>query len=78
MEKKDTIIADMVIQALKMDDTIKRQEIMIEQLKSEKKELQLIISKMKALLGKYTPYSINQFELFDLLADKNDIAYSSK
>ena len=70
MDVKDTMVTDIVILALKMNDTIKRQEIMIEQLKSDKNELQLVISKMKALLGKYSPYSINQFELFNLLADK--------
>ena len=51
MDKNDSIVTDVVIQALKMDDTIKRQEIMIERLKSDKNELMNIIAKMKELLA---------------------------
>lgn len=52
MDKNDTIVTDVVIQALKMDDTIKRQEIQIERLKSDNNELLVIISRMKELLFK--------------------------
>lgn len=66
MEKNDTIVTDMVIQALKMDDTIKRQEVIIERLKSDKNELLIIISRMKQMLIHYAPESISQLELFRL------------
>lgn len=66
MDKNDTIITDVVIHALKMDDTIKRQEIMIDRLKSDKKELLIIISRMKEMLIKYAPECIKQLEMFNL------------
>ena len=66
MDKNDTIVTDVVIHALKMDDTIKRQEIMIERLKSDKDELLAIITKMKEMLIQYAPDSIQQLELFNL------------
>jgi len=66
MDKNDTIVTDVVIQALKMDDTIKRQEIQIERLKSDKNELLTIISKMKELLIRYAPESFEQLKLFNL------------
>lgn len=49
-----------------MEDTIKRQEVMIERLKANKKELLLIISKMKTMLIQYAPEYIKQLDLFDL------------
>ena len=66
MDKNDTIVTNIVIQALKMDDTIKRQEVLIEQLESEKKELIIIISRMKSMLIKYAPESMSQLNLFGL------------
>ena len=66
MDKNDTIVTDVVIHALKMDDTIKRQEIMIERLKSDNNELLAIIAKMKEMLIQYAPDSIHQLELFNL------------
>ena len=66
MDKNDTIVTDIVIQALKMDDTIKRQEILIERLKTDKEELLIIISKMKDVLNKYAPESFEQLNLFNL------------
>lgn len=66
MDKNDTIVTNIVIQALKMDDTIKRQEVIIEQLKSDKSELLVIIARMKDLLSKYAPESARQFELFNI------------
>ena len=66
MEKNDTIVTDMVIQALKMDDTIKRQEVIIDRLKSDKNELLIIISRMKQMLIQYAPESISQLELFKI------------
>jgi hypothetical protein len=66
MDKNDNIVTDVVIQALKMDDTIKRQEIMIERLKSDKNELLNIIAKMKELLACYAPDSVQQLEIFKL------------
>ena len=66
MEKNDTIVTDMVIQALKMDDTIKRQEVIIERLKSDKNELLIIIARLKDVLFKIAPDSVKQLELFNL------------
>ena len=66
MDKNDTIVTDVVIHALKMDDTIKRQEIMIERLKSDNNELLAIIAKMKEMLIQYAPDSIQHLELFNL------------
>ena len=66
MDKNETIVTDVVIQALKMDDTIKRQEILIERLKSENNELYAIISRLKDVLSKYAPESIKQLALFNL------------
>jgi len=66
MDKNDSIVTDVVIQALKMDDTIKRQEIMIERLKSDKNELMNIIAKMKELLACYAPDSVQQLKMFNL------------
>jgi hypothetical protein len=67
MDKNDIIVTDVLIQALKMDDTIKRQEIQIERLKSDKAELLIIISKMKTMLVMYAPASIiKQLEMFNL------------
>lgn len=66
MGKNDTIVTNIVIQALKMDDTIKRQEILIERLKTDKEELLVIIAKMKDVLSKYAPESFEQLNLFNL------------
>ena len=66
MDKNENIVTNIVIQALKMDDTIKRQEIMIERLQSDKNELLEIISKMKEVLLKYAPESVKQLELFSI------------
>jgi len=66
MDKNDTIVTNIVIQALKMDDTIKRQEVIIEQLKSDKNELLVIIARMKELLYKFSPESVKQLEMFNL------------
>ena len=60
------IVTDVVIQVLKMDDIIKRQEVLIERLKSDKNELLTIISKMKELLIRYAPESFEQLKLFNL------------
>ena len=62
----ETMVTDIVIQALKMDDMIKRQEVIIERLNSDKNELLNIIFKMKGMLLQYSPESIKQFELFNL------------
>ncbi len=62
----DNIITDIVIQVLKMKDTIKRQEVMIDRLQSEKNELLDIISKMKDVLCEYAPESAKQLELFKI------------
>ena len=64
MDKNDTIVTDIIIQALKMEDTIKRQEIMIEQLKTDKNELLVLVSRMKTMLLNYAPESMKQLELF--------------
>ena len=66
MDKNDTIVTNIVIQALRMDDTIKRQEVIIERLKSDKDELLGIISKMKELLSEYAPESCAKLELFNI------------
>jgi hypothetical protein len=66
MDKKDTIVTDVVIQALKMDDTIKRQEVIIERLKSDNNELHLIISRLKELLNRYVPESVEQMDLLGI------------
>lgn len=66
MDKNDVIVTDVVIQVLKMDDIIKRQEILIERLKSDKNELLTIITKMKELLIRYAPESFEQLKLFNL------------
>ena len=66
MDKNENIVTNIVIQALKMDDTIKRQEIMIERLQSDKNELLDIISKVKEVLLKYAPESVKQLELFSI------------
>ena len=64
MDNNDTIVTDIIIQALKMEDTIKRQEIMIEQLKTDKNELLVLVSRMKTMLLNYAPESMKQLELF--------------
>ena len=66
MDKNDTIVTNIVIQALKMDDTIKRQEVIIEKLKSDKNELLAVISKMKEILVHYSPEAIQQLEMFNI------------
>lgn len=66
MDKNDTIVTDIVIQALKMDDTIKKQEVIIERLRNDNNELLALISKMKTMLLQYAPDSIKQLELFRL------------
>lgn len=66
MDRNETIVTDIVIQALKMDDTIKRQEVIIEQLKSDKNELLVIIARMKELLFKVAPEFVKQLEMFNL------------
>ncbi len=66
MDKNDTIVTDIVIQALKMDDTIKKQEVIIERLRDDNKELLALISKMKTILFQYSPESVSQLELFKL------------
>lgn len=57
MDRNDTIVTNVVIQALKMDDTIKRQEVIIERLKADKSELLVIIARMKEMLKVYAPES---------------------
>lgn len=66
MDRNDTIVTDVVIQALKMDDTIKRQEIIIEQLKSDKNELLVVIARMKEMLLQYSPESVEQLNMFNI------------
>ena len=66
MDKNDTIVTDIVIQALKMDDTIKKQEVIIERLRNDNNELLALISRMKTMLLQYAPDSIKQLELFRL------------
>ena len=66
MNKNDTIVADMVMQALKMDDTIKRQEVIIERLTSDKNELLKIVAKLKNILAEYVPDSIQTLELLNI------------
>ncbi len=66
MDKNDTIVINIVILALIMDDTIKRQEIIIERLQSDKKELLSVISKLKQMLLNYSPESIKPLEMFNL------------
>ncbi len=66
MDRNDTIVTDVVIQALKMDDTIKRQEIIIEQLKSDKNELLVVIAWMKEMLLQYSPESVEQLNMFNI------------
>lgn len=66
MDRNDTIVTDIVIQALKMDDTIKRQEIQIERLKSDNSELLVIISRMKEMLFEFDPKSVKQLEMFNI------------
>ena len=66
MEKNDLIITDIVIQALRMEDTIKRQEIIIERLKTDKNELLALVSRMKKMLLDYAPESMKQLEIFQL------------
>lgn len=66
MDKNDTIVTNIVIQALKMDDTIKKQEVIIERLRNDNNELLTLISRMKTMLLQYAPDSIKQLELFKL------------
>lgn len=66
MDRNDTIVTNIVIQALKMDDTIKRQEVIIERLRNDNNELLALISRMKTMLFQYVPDSIKQLELFGL------------
>lgn len=66
MDKNDTIVTDIVIQALKMNDTIKKQEVIIERLQSDKNELLILVSRMKLILLQYSPESIKHLELFRL------------
>lgn len=49
-----------------MDDTIKRQEVIIERLKADKSELLVIIARMKEMLKVYAPESIAHLEMFNL------------
>ena len=66
MDRNDTIVTNVVIQALKMDDTIKRQEVIIERLKADKSELLVIIARMKEMLKVYAPEPIAHLEMFNL------------
>lgn len=66
MDRNDTIVTNIVIQALKMDDTIKRQEVIIERLRNDNNELLALVSRMKTMLFQYVPDSIKQLELFGL------------
>ena len=66
MDRNDTIVTYFVIQALKMDDTIKRQEVIIERLRNDNNELLALVSRMKTMLFQYVPDSIKQLELFGL------------
>ena len=66
MDRNDTIVTNIVIQALKMDDTIKRQEVIIERLRNDNNELLALVSRMKTMLFQYVPDSIKQLELFRL------------
>lgn len=66
MDRNDTIVTNIVILALKMDDTIKRQEVIIERLRNDNNELLALISRMKTMLFQYVPDSIKQLELFGL------------
>lgn len=64
MDKKDTIVTDVVIQALKMDDTIKRQEIIIERLKAENRDMKGLINSFNKLLLETSPEMATIMDLF--------------
>lgn len=63
---KETMVTDIVIQALKMDDTIKRQELEIQQLRASNAELHLLITRIKEKLAYYVPDYTTQLDLFNL------------
>ena len=66
MKAADSVITDIVLQALRMDDTIKRQEVTIIQLKKRNSELCGIIERMKEIIHSISPELSEQFELFQL------------
>ena len=66
MDKNDNIVINLVILALKMDDTIKRQEVIIERLKSDKKEFLVVIARMKEMLLQYSPESVKLLQVFNI------------
>ena len=66
MKTDDIFVTDVVLQALRMDDTIKKQEVIIVQLKKENSELYGVIEKMKGIIHSFSPELGKQFELFQL------------
>ena len=66
MKADDSLVTDIVLQALRMDDTIKRQEVTIIQLKKKNAELYGVIEKMKEIIHSLSPELSEQFNLFQL------------
>ena len=66
MKAADSLVTDIVLQALRMDDTIKRQDITIIQLKKKNTELCSVIEKMKEIIHSISPELSEQFDLIQL------------
>jgi len=66
MKAADSLVTDIVLQALRMDDTIKRQEITIIQLKKKNTELCSVIEKMKEIIHSISPELREQLDLIQL------------
>jgi len=66
MDKKDSIVTELVIQSLRLNDRLKHSEVKIEQLSSENLELKSTIIQLKALLQAYVPNVAKQLDLFNI------------
>lgn len=66
MAPNDRIVIDFAIQACKMDKIIKQQEVQIAELQAERKEMIIMISRMKYVILRYEPSFQHQLDVLDL------------
>ena len=66
MNKNDSIVTELVLQSLRLNDSLRHSEVKIEQLSKENQELKTIISRLKGLLQTYVPDVTKQLDLFNI------------
>lgn len=66
MDKYSSIVTDLVVQALRLEDSLRRREIRVEQLTSENCELRKTIKNLKSVLMVYVPEIAKEIDIFNI------------